>query len=106
MDEDCEEFNVNRYFCDDCNSEECHDHQPQRVFDEVQERMKAWYEFNDLTILTLEQVEENFSEVKPLLHYLDNIAQKTGGECECLASKTGDLIDLKNEVEEYIMASI
>ena len=70
---------MDRYFCDECNSEEIHDHRPKRVFDEVKIRLENWYELNDLTIHTLEQVEENFAEVKPLLHYLDNIAQKVEG---------------------------
>jgi hypothetical protein len=41
--------------------------------------------------------------VKPIFEYLDLIAQKVEDQkCECLASKTGDLIDLLTEVEDYI----
>lgn len=37
------------------------------------------------------------------MQYLDLIAQKVEDQkCECLASKTGDLIDLLTEVEDYI----
>jgi hypothetical protein len=49
-------------------------------------------------------VELNLQEFSSVLHFLDSVAVQANcnGECECLATKNGDLIDLQNEVESYI----
>ena len=53
-------------------------------------------------------MELNLQEYSSLLHFLDYVAVQAScsGECECLASKNGDLIDLQNEVESYVNDSI
>lgn len=50
----------------------------------------------------------NLQEFSKLLHFLDYIAAQANcsGECECLATKNGDLIDLQSEVETYINEQI
>jgi hypothetical protein len=42
MDEECKQFEENRYFCNDCNGDLYHDHMPIPVVDEVHYRMKKW----------------------------------------------------------------
>lgn len=50
----------------------------------------------------------NLQEYSNLLHFLDYVAVQAScsGECECLATKNGDLIDLQSEVETYISEQI
>jgi hypothetical protein len=45
-------------------------------------------------------VEENLAVYSNLLKFLDSVAvdTKCNGECECLATKNGDLIDLQTDV--------
>jgi hypothetical protein len=73
---------------------------PIRVVDEVKKRMFNWYDFLDHLTSTLSQVGENLQVYINLLHFLDSVAvdANCNGECECLASKNGDLIDLQDEV--------
>ena len=53
-------------------------------------------------------MEINLQEFSSLLHFLDSVAVQANcsGECECLATKNGDLIDLQSEVETYISEQI
>ena len=62
--------------------------------------MENWYSFLDELTATLKQVEDNLREYSSLLHFLDYVAVQANcsGECECLATKNGDLIDLMFEV--------
>ena len=81
---DCPEFNVNRYFCDDCN-EEYHNHRPTRISDEVESRVKQWYEFNDEVVATLDSANIRYEDVKYLVKFLDNIGQTVDG-CRALVT--------------------
>jgi hypothetical protein len=53
-------------------------------------------------------VELNLQEFSSVLHFLDSVAVQANcnGECECLETKNGYLIDLQNEVETYISEQI
>ena len=53
-------------------------------------------------------MDENLQDFSSLLKFLDSVAvdTKVNGECECLAAKNGDLIDLQNDVESYVRDEI
>jgi hypothetical protein len=54
MEEECKQFEENRYFCQDCNDDNCHNHMPITVVDQVTYRMKKWYNFLDDLNATLQ----------------------------------------------------
>jgi hypothetical protein len=63
MEPDCKEYHGERYYCDDCNGRTLddgttiHDHQPNRVHDEVSERIKLWQELMERTDRSLKEVD-------------------------------------------------
>ena len=54
MEERCKQFKENRYFCEDCNDDDFHNHMPILVVDQVTYRMKKWYGFLDELNYTLQ----------------------------------------------------
>jgi hypothetical protein len=43
-DGECKDY-LNRYFCDECNDEDIHDHRPSRITDVIKLNLKDWIDF-------------------------------------------------------------